>query len=195
MALLERRTSARATSAPARRSRTPRAVVAATGGSTNVGAAPARDGPRGRDRLRSVRRRRDLPTHAATSPTCKPGGSTSMQDMHEAGGVRMRDEDAARRRLSARRLHDRDRQDARPRTSSEIELRTRPGGDLRRSTTRSRRPAAWSACAATSRPRAAMVKVAGRARARTSPARRACFDCEEDCMRRGRRRARSTTAT
>ena len=63
------RTSARATSAPARRSRTPRVVVAATGGSTNGGAAPAGHGARVRHRVRPCATSPRSSSARPTSPT------------------------------------------------------------------------------------------------------------------------------
>ena len=47
----------------------------------------------------------------------KPGGKYVAKDMCEVGGVPHAAEGAARRRLAARRLHDRHRQDHAPRTS------------------------------------------------------------------------------
>ena len=82
----------------------------------------------------------------------KPGGKYVAKDMHEAGGVYM----AMKTLLAGGLLDpepDRDRQDAR-REHRGDHLEPRPEGDLRREDARSPRPAAWSACAATSRPTA-----------------------------------------
>ena len=74
--------------------------------------APAGDRQRGRHRFRPARIRRDLQTHAlyrrseAGRPLCDEG---SARYRRRAGA----DEGVARRRLSARRLHDRHRQDHR----------------------------------------------------------------------------------
>ena len=84
------------------------AVVAAIGRLDQCGAAPAGDRARMRDRIRPLRRRRNLQTHAlyrrseAGRPLCRQG--------HVRGRRRAAaDEDAARPRLPARRLHDRHR--------------------------------------------------------------------------------------
>ena len=75
-------------------------------------AAPAGDRQRGRDRFRPARGRRDLQAHAVYRR------SEARRPLRDEGPARYRrragaDEGAARRRLSARRLHDRDRQDDR----------------------------------------------------------------------------------
>ena len=116
------------------------------------GPAPAGDRARMRHRVRPVRRGRDLQAHALHR---RP---EARRPLRRQGHVRGRrhpapHEDAARPRLPARRLHDRDRPHHR-REPGEGALEPRPGRGPRRPTPRSRRPAASSGCAATSRPRA-----------------------------------------
>ena len=146
------RTSGRATSSPAR---------ARERGDRGRGVrrldqrrpAPAGDRARGRDRLRPGRRLRDLSAHALHR---RPQARRPVRDARPARRRRRADADAgaARRRLPARRLHHRDRQDDR-REPGGRQVQPRSGRDPHHHGTRSRRSAAWSGSRATSRPRAA----------------------------------------
>ena len=110
-------------------------------------AASAGHRPRGRHRLRSSCRGRDLQAHALH---CRP---QARRPLRRQGHVRDRrraglDADVAGRGLPARRLPDRDRQDHR-REPGRRELPKPIRRSSGRSPTPCRRPAALSACAAT----------------------------------------------
>ena len=128
------------------------AVVSATGGSTNARAASAGDRARGGHQVRSVRRRRDLREDAlhrrpqARRQICRQGHVRGRR--HSAA-----DEDAARSRLSAWRLHDRHRPHfGRKYGACSLERSARTW--CVRPTSRSPRPAASSASRETLLPKA-----------------------------------------
>ena len=105
-------------------------------------AAPAGDRERGRHRIRPARCRRDLQAHALYRR------SEAGRPLRDEGSPRDRrradpDEGIARRRLPARRLHDRHRQDDR-REPRECPLPDRARTWCARPRTRSRRPAGVS---------------------------------------------------
>ena len=115
-------------------------------------AASAGDRARMRHQVRSVRRRRSLQTHAvyrrseAGRPLCRQGHVRGRR--HSAA-----DEDPARPRLSARRLHDRHRPHHR-REPQEGEVEQGSGRRSSGQQADARQPAASSASRATSRPKA-----------------------------------------
>ena len=140
-------------------------------------AAPARHRARGRRRSSTS----TTSTASAIARRCivdlKPGGRYVATDLYHAGGVPL----VAQRLVDAGLLHarrdDGDRQDHR-RGSRRRARDARPGGRPDRSTSRSSRPAAWSSCTATSRPRAAWSRSPATRRTTISgPAR--VFDSEE----------------
>ena len=186
MELLEQQHPPARHRARARRSRMPPRVVAATGGSTNAGAAPAGDGARGGHRVRPVRRRRDLQATPYIADL-KPGGKYVAKDMYEAGGIPV----MMKALLDGGLLHG----DCLTVTGKTLAENLKdvsfpePNQDVicPASTAAHRRPAAWSGCRGNLAPDGAIVKVAGMERAAASPARRVCFDCEEDALRRRRR--------
>ena len=140
-------------------------LVMALGGSTNavlhlIAMARAVDVPLTIDDFQRVSDR--VPLLA----DFKPSGKYVMEDLHEVGGTPGRDEDAARRRAARRRLHDRHRQDASPRTSQTCPA-CQPGQPIVHPLVESDQgdAATSRSCAATSRPRA---------RSPRSPARKGC---------------------
>ncbi len=116
------------------------------------GAASARDGERGRHRVRPVRCRGDLQAHAL-SRVAEAGRRICRQGHVGSGRRAHADAHAARWRLSPWRLHDGDRQDRR-RKSQGCGVQSEPEGDEALERNRSRRQAALSASKATSRPKA-----------------------------------------
>ncbi len=147
-------------------------------------AAPDRDGPRGRRAAHDRRLPDGQRPRPATSPTSSPAASTCMEDLHDVGGTPAVMKYAARSRAARRRLHDRHRQDASPRTSAELPGLDAGPEDRPPARQADQGDAATSAsCAATSAPTA---------RSPRSPARKACeFSGPANVLRQRRRHART----
>ena len=131
------------------------AAVATSGGSTNARAPPARAS---RARPASTSSIDDFDRISERTPLIcdlKPGGRYVATDLYDAGGVPARRQAPAGGR-PAPRGRDHRRPAARSAsTPREADRDARARRSSARSTTRSRRPAAWRSCAATSRPTAA----------------------------------------